>query len=736
MTTSTFSVDISISDCTASLTIVAVKASETVNKLFEISVDLTTSDDFDADALVGNAALLDLTYDDAPRYLHGILSEITLTAATDTWSSYTLKIVPEVWPLSQGSARRIFRDCTVTDILDTLLAEWSITNVEKSLLGSYTSRSIATQYDESPWAFLSRLMEDEGIYYFFRHEEAATTLVIADHGAAYMPIGDSDELVYDTSALITSSNEHVLSLLQSSRIRPGKVSLRSVELYTPTQLTEDTASSSQDTNVEVYAYPDSCAASRRLEAYQVTRSVIQGTARCVRLSPGLSFSISGHPKSDLNTSWLLTAVEHRYSASENGGPYYLASFTAAASGSVPRPLKTTPRPRIQGPQPALIVGPTDTELYVDSLGRVQVKLLWDRTASSDLTSALWVHTAQTMAGALWGSMVVPRVGSYALVEFLGGDPDRPVITGYVHTELTQTPYTLPDNQTKTALVTKSSPDSQGYNELTFEDAAGSEEVYLRAERDLNVEVLNNATRTVGVDDTVTVGGSRSVSVGGSSTTTVTVDDTVTVGVAQAITVGGARAVSVGGALVESTVLTRTTTVGSDNAEAVGGDHQETVAGDFTLVVGTAVDATDASASPNLYSVTINGDEQRQVTGDQSVSVSGNQSLTVEGTLQPTIHGETQATLTGLLLSITGKAAIDASDELQIESETALKLGGPSVYVSGDDTIHLRAYTSIILEVASATGGDSTKLTLEAGKVTITNGDAKETLTDGTIKLNC
>ncbi|WP_104981572.1 type VI secretion system Vgr family protein [Sorangium cellulosum] len=342
-------------------------------------------------------------------------------------------------------------------------------------------------------------------------------------------------------------------------------------------------------------------------------------------------------------------------------------------------------------------------------------------------NACWVHVAQMASGAGYGAMHVPRVGSAVLVEFLDGDPDRPIVTGRVYTVVSPYPYALPAEKTKSTLRTRTTPGGGGYNELRFEDQAGREEVYLRAQRDLNVEALNDARRAVGGDDALEVTGDHARTVGGAET----------------VTVAGARAVSVGAAETRTVAADQTTSVGADSWLSVAGDHTASVFGDRRDVV-----AGDRSAC-------VGGDESVQVSGERTVTVAGahtisalddesrrvagNLTLSVGGTMQQVVDGHCSLSAGSLEWAVTdGALEMTCAGEVRVESEQEVQIGGPDLSLFADSTIRIRAQQKIVLEIGNATDAESKSARIEitADGIYVTNGSATEKLEGGTVRLNC
>jgi type VI secretion system secreted protein VgrG len=358
---------------------------------------------------------------------------------------------------------------------------------------------------------------------------------------------------------------------------------------------------------------------------------------------------------------------------------------------------------------------------------VLVQLHWDRTGGSE-ADACWVHVAQMSSGAGWGGMFIPRVGTYVLVEFLDGDPDRPIVTGRVYNEVSPHPYELPLHKTRSALRTRSTPGGDGHNELRFEDRAGAEEVYLRAQRDLALDVGHDASRTVKHDDAVTVKGGRAVKVDGDVAVTVGGSETRAIGVAQGIAVGGARTLTVAGSRNEQVGLDDTLVVLGDRKAGIGGSETHEVTGDRVATV------------TGSESIAVSGSRTTTVGGADTTTVGGNRSTSVHGNSQEIVEGAVSSIVSMLSVAVGGATSIVGSGEIYIEAagDGNVKIGEPNIYLASSSKIQLRSVEEIELVVGSLSDEDdwSAKITISRSGVKIDNGDVHGSFKDSTIKLNC
>jgi type VI secretion system secreted protein VgrG len=712
-----------------------LRAEEALDGLWELDVAFQTDDEaLDPRALAEKAALCSVEAGDRHRLFHGVITGVTLRDAGGGTTSCHLTLRPLVWLLSQGRDCRIFQELTAPQVVAKVLAERGVEHVRFALLRSYAARDLCVQFRESDWDFIQRLLEEEGLFYFFEHEEARHVLVISD-GASVHADHDAGALPLVGAGGGIGVAEGIESFVVERHVRPGRVTVRSVELDNPS-LVQDDVATRERADLEVYE-PSGGRAEDRLDALRVGRDVASGVAQTVRLGVGGLFQLRDHPRASLNRGWMVTSLSHRWSqaaAERDPGGKARSGVDEAASGGyecrfrcipddVPwRPAPRTPRPRMAGPQAAEVVGPEGTEIHTDEAGRVLVRMRWDRATAA---AACWVHVSQTASGAGFGAMTLPRVGSSVLVEFIDGDPDQPIVVGRVYNKTSPYPYTLPADKTKTTLRTRSTPGGDGYNELRFEDSAGAEEVYLRAQRDLGVVALRNASARVGGTDELQVASDQRISVGGSRTTSIAGQCTTAVGAAESTTVGGDQRLGVDGSQSIDVVGFRTLTVGGKHSEVVVGRRER------------LVQEHEAIAVQGDQQVNVGGTRTAVVAGGDGVTVGANQTVSVAGNAQHIVDGELSCSTGSAAIVVEGATSLYGVGAVKIESATAQQLGAPSITVSGD-TVTIRAYAKLVLEAGSSSqdADDRSRIEITPDGVYVTNGNAKAKLTSNLVKLNC
>jgi type VI secretion system secreted protein VgrG len=506
------------------LQLVRLQGQEAISELFVFDLELHSTDvalDFSsiiAQPLTASVALANGQW----RHFSGKIARIVQVGGGPNSATCHAEVRPWLWWLTLEVDSRIFQHKTVPDIITGLFREFGYTDFRNSLTGSYTEREYCVQYNESTFAFISRLMEEEGIYYCFEHTEAGHTLVLLDGGQEYPACTGLEQAHF----LGTGHSRDQLDLVFRCDAEQGAAPQRyaggDFNFTTPDAPLAGTAGTSS--GGRVYEYPGGFAdngtgqavAKRRMQALSHGAKAIRGDSTCRAFTAGCRFTLSGHARSELNAEHVLRRVAHSLSH-EN----YSNSFEAFPLAVAFRPPLNTPRARIPGTQTAIVVGKSGEEIWTDSHGRIKVQFHWDRLGRNDENSSCWVRVAHGWAGQGWGAFFLPRVGQEVVVSFLDGDPDRPLVTGSVYNASQTVPETLPANQTRSVIRSRSSKSGSAGNELRFEDKKDGEELYLHAQKDMKTEVENDRNTTVikGNDSLTISEGTRKVDVKGDETHT-------------------------------------------------------------------------------------------------------------------------------------------------------------------------------------------------------------------------
>jgi type VI secretion system secreted protein VgrG len=641
---------------------------EAMNELFEVSVlAASTDDDIDLDAVVGKGAAFRL---ENPSYLAkrpvrvwaGVCAHMSQVHAEPApgVSLYHVMIVPMLWRTTMRRNSRIFQHLTTPEIVTRILAEWQITPV-MNLTADYKPHTFCVQYGETDFAFVSRLLEDAGISFAFSHAattgkgEDITKLVLDD--TPHTRAQRTGQLVYagHQTPRFGADEDFCATVSVTQRVKTGTVTLRDFDFRRAPNLPllASARSSTREDVYEQYDYAPGAfffdtgqsekpvadldgapktdfgestkLADRERDATRRRRLLVSFHTNAVDLAPGSIVAINqeslspNHPRADLAPDKKLLVTEASIEGDATGEWSMTASGVFASFAY--RPERRTPKPRIYGVQSALVVGPDGQEIFTDEYGRVRVQFHWDREGKYDDKSSCWMRVSQPWAGGAFGMVNLPRVGHEVLVEFYEGDPDCPVIVGRLFNGTTSTPWTLPENQTKSGWRSNSLPSSGnlGYNEISFEDRAGQEEIHVQAEKNLSYIVKNDESSSIGDARAVKIGKTDSLDVGEARTATIGMTDTLAVG------------------------MTRTATIGLMDTTEVGECHRVSVG----LSVGTMMEALSRK-------IVI-------TTGGSSITLHGND----------------------IFLNATGDIHIHAKKELHLSSESGEVniQGGPNVHIN-------------------------------------------------------
>ncbi len=520
------------------------RGTEAISRPFRFQLlFLSENQAISAGQIIGQRVDIRMTVGDGTkRYINGFVSRFALDVVDRRFAHYSAEVVPWLWFLGRKANCRIFQNMTVPDIISKVFNDYGFHDFKNSLQGSFEQREYCVQYRETDFNFVSRLMEQYGILYYFEHEKGRHSLVLANAPNSHKPCPVQSKARLDYSEGANLKGEDVIySWHLEQELRSGKYALTDYNFETPSTsllAKEDTIFKvGGNDSYEIFDYPGDYTTKAagesltkiRIQEEEAVHLIATGSGNCRTFTSGYKFDLSGHSRADTNKTYLLTEVQHSASIgrsySGSGGQsndVYSNQFCCIPHSVTLRPARLTPKPFVQGPQTAVVVGPSGEEIYTDKYGRVKVQFFWDREGKKNDQSSCWVRVSQPWAGKNWGSINIPRIGQEVIVEFLEGDPDRPIITGRVYNAEQMPPYTLPDNQTRTTFMTRSSKggSSSNYNELRFEDKKGSEQIFLHAEKDLDVRVKNDSREYVANDRSLIVKGNQNESVDGDQNITI------------------------------------------------------------------------------------------------------------------------------------------------------------------------------------------------------------------------
>ena len=506
---------------------------------YELSV-LSTDPAVAFSSVIGKEATITVCLpNENKRYINGIISSFSQGATSSRLTAYQAVLVPKLWLLTRTADSRVFQDKSVPDILDIILGKNGIKPELRINADKYKKREYCVQYSETDFHFCARLMEDAGIYYFFEHTEKEHKLVLADaaqslktHGVPFL-----NEAIFESSKGEGQQDQAVYSWSMAQELRPDKYTVRDYNFEKPQQ---DLTAFSQQKSVktpklEIYDYPERFAdpdqgrqvADLRMEEIETANTVISGSGTCRAFQSGYVFKLTGHYRKDVNEQdYLLTTIFHSFKQGDDfcssgqaidDAFTYTNTFACIPTTTTYRPPRTTQVPVIASAQTAVVVGPSNgsqkppaDQIYTDEYGRVKVRFMWDRTTLNGDTSC-WLRVANAWASMGWGHQWIPRIGQEVVVQFLEGDPDRPLVSGAVYNGMNGLPFTTDHYKTQSGIRTQSNPiDADGpndkYNMLRFDDKRGCEQVFVRSQKRLDVRAL--------ADYYDTSGGSRNTVIGG------------------------------------------------------------------------------------------------------------------------------------------------------------------------------------------------------------------------------
>ncbi len=471
-------------------------ASEKIGRLFEYNLELL-SERTDIQPLELRMQLPE-ERGAGTRYFNGFVTRFSYLGMRGMrYGLYSATLSPWLWFLTRTTDCRIFQNKKVPDIIKELFEEHGIADFKVALSGEYRQWEYCVQYRETDFNFINRLMEQEGIYYYFKHENGRHILILADNYSSHNKYPEYAQVPYYPPDIMKyRERDHLYEWVIETQVQPGAYALNDFDFKAPRKNLYAALSMPKphaQAHFEIYDYPgkyfdhgDGNLYSRvRLEELQAQHEIFLGQGIARGLATGYLFALTNCGRQDMNHEYLIISANYElqsdaYESTPNpetvSDPYQIR-ITAIDSQHTYRAPRITPKPIVQGPQTAIVVGKEGEEIWTDQWGRVKVKFHWDRYSKGDETSSCWIRVAQVWAGKRWGGINIPRIGEEVIVDFLEGDPDRPIITGRVFNCVTTPPYSLPQYATLSTMKTNSSKGGNGFNELRFEDKKGEEQIF-------------------------------------------------------------------------------------------------------------------------------------------------------------------------------------------------------------------------------------------------------------------
>jgi type VI secretion system secreted protein VgrG len=498
---------------------------EGVSRLFHFSLRLMSENrSIKFEDIVGKRATITIVLPDgSERFVNGLISSFAQGGSSTlesgdkptVFSHYSASLVPSFWLFTRTSDCRIFQEMTVPEILEQVFKDNGFSDFKNKLQGSFETREYCVQYRETDFNFVSRLMEEEGIFYFFEHEKDKHTLTLANNPNEFKPCPLQDMVSYKTVIGQEREEDVITDFTMSREVRPGQYTIRDFNFENPGLDLTSNLTGKGDSKYELYDYPGEYKTKDegeklvgiRIQEEDLPQVIVNGASTCRGLVSGYRFDLRDHYRRDFNKAYVLTAIQHSadlgesWRSSESGETTvsYYNSFQCIPHPTPYRPPRITPVPVVQGTQTAIVVGPAGEEIYTDKYSRVKVQFHWDREGKYDENSSCWIRVASNWAGKGWGQITIPRIGQEVIVDFLEGDPDRPIIVGRVYNADSMPPYKLPDQMTKSAIKSYSSKGGGGFNEIRMEDKKGEEQLFMHAEKDMDLRIKNDRREWIGRD---------------------------------------------------------------------------------------------------------------------------------------------------------------------------------------------------------------------------------------------
>ncbi len=676
----------------------SMTAHEQLSRLFTIELDLLSEDhEIKFDDLLGqNCTVRVQQQGGGTRFFNGFISRFVQTTKGGGMALYRATLVPWLWMLTRNADCRIFQEMTVPDIIKQVFRDHGFSDFDDTLQETYRKWVYCVQYRETDFNFVSRLMEQEGIYYYFRHEDGKHVMVLCDSSSKHKAAPGYDKIIYRQPDKVLTDREFIHDWSHEQQVRTGTYVHRDFNFTTPKQSLE--AKSKIDrkhaaASFEVYDYPGEYdvvadgekAAKVRIEELHTQFIQVRGESDSRGISVGSTFRLDRYPRADqCEVDWLVTSTVCRARSDEfeshaavgDSAPRFLCSFTVMDNKEQFRPARITPKPVIYGPQTAFVVGKSGEEIWTDEHSRVKVQFHWDRDGEANEKSSCWIRVSQAWAGKKWGAIFIPRIGHEVIVEFLEGDPDRPIITGRVYNADTKPPYDLPAHATMSTLKSLTSKGGGGFNEFRFEDKKGEEQVFLHGERNLDIRVKADRFENIGHDRHLVVENKKFEHVKVDRHEKVDNDHVEVIGNDRNLQVKGKEAIEISGS--------HSNTVGGDVIEIFKAKHHEATTADYYLVADNV--AIEGKTNITLYV----GDSYIAINAD-GIKIATTGKIVLQSSDDTSIKSDMNfKTESGM------ETSVKAGTDLKLEGGVTAEMKSPNTTVKADATLTLKGSASVMI----------------------------------------
>lgn len=617
---------------------------EFISDTFEFQIEVLSENlEVKPDSILGKTCTITIQ-DKLSRVFHGHIRSFSFgEIKTSHLRQYKMTMVPWLWFLTKTNNHRIFQNKNTKDIVSQVFKDLGFSDFDFRASGG-KKREYCVQHNESDFNFVSRLLEEEGIAYYFVHEKSKHKLILVDQKNAYDVVEESD-LEYSKGS---ASLKQITRWEHTHSYKKGQWSFTDYNFKEPTKnlfANDKSTSKFADNNkFEHYEYPgiyDYASGSDlikiRLDAEEADRDVVHGSSECASFYAGGVFKLAKHTTKSEKGEYILVGVYHKaadtsYFSGDNGNTGYVNDFSAIPSSIHFRPQIRHKKPYMQGPQSALVVGPSGEEIYTDEFGRIKAQFYWDREGQKNENSSCFIRVVQAWAGAEWGSSFIPRIGHEVIITFLDGDPDRPLVTGSVYNGKNKPTF---ESKTQSGFKSRSTKggNAQNFNELRFDDKKDDEQIYIHAEKNMDIKIENNQT--------VIVDNDRNKDVKNNETYTIAKDRKKDIGNNQSENIGKNKSTNVGGDHGETIDGSMSITVKKDLIESIKKDYTENVAGEKKSVIKKDLtENIDSNHTENVKKDYVLKAKKVQITAQDEISFkTGSASILMKKNGDITIKGK-------------------------------------------------------------------------------------------------
>ena len=704
---------------------------EEFSGLFQFTVTLLSEkNSIQASQLLGKGATIEIeTEGESKRFLNGQVISFQKTSHGDRYTEYQAELAPWFWYATRTADCKIFQNKTAVQIADEVFADYPFP-VKKKLHETYLPIGYYVQYNESDFQFLSRLFEQEGIYYYFEHSDGEHALVLADFPSSHGALSGHAEIQFAQGNTNADGKERIRFWTTAETVRSGSYVTSDYFFKKPSanlQQKRSDPKQHKQNDYEVYNWGQGFSdpghgahlAKVELESIQQDQAFARGETTVRELAPGYTFKMVHHPDNAQNIEYLIIGTSYFFQenpyATGVGGDHteWSIKFTVQKSSAQYRPAKVTPWPPVGGPHTAVVSGPKGEEIWTDKYGRVKVQFPWDRYGKNDENSSCWIRVSSPWAGSNFGGVQIPRIGQEVLIEYINGEVNRPIITGRVYNENQMPPWDLPANATQSGYLTRSSKGG-GYdnaNAIRFEDKKGAEQLWLHAEKDQLTEVEHDEDKWVGHDRRKTIDHDETTKVGHDRTETVVHNETITIGVDRTETVGSNETIAIGQNRTETVGANETVTIAGNRAVTIAQNKSETIAmakaetiglakalvigGGYQIAVGAAMNTTVAAAQAEQVgqskSVDV-GKSFSNTAGDQYSVTTGDSNLMMKS------DGTIEKSGSKVSIIATDEFSVTCGDaQFVMKKDGTIQLTGKEVLVKGTSHINVKADGNVVVK---------------------------------------